>query len=431
VELRDPRTPAVSDAGERPFAERAREVLTGGDRVPAAVAPPAGHPRFPLIDGVRAIAALAIVATHSAFSSDAVNGGFYPFLVRLDAGVPIFFVVAGFLLFRPYFAEHVDGVRAPRFERYLFRRGLRVLPAYWLALTVLVVTGLITLDSRWWEHYGLVQIYDAPEVLSGIHPAWSLATEVSFYALLPVLVMLMRSERADTRAGRLQAGAWMAVALWVGTTAFRLSFRGLNHGASSVWFNALPGTLDWFALGIGLAVLSVWLAGSARRPKIVVLLEEEPGMSWLGALALFVFVSVGLGASGRWGLTHTTLEWFLMHLLYGAIAVLVVAPAVFPGEGKGVVHRVLGHPIMAGLGLISYGIFLYNGPFVGWVSRWSLLSGRPFVAVLVVTLAITIPAAALSYRFLERPLLRLKDWRSFPRPARVRGTRGEAERPVV
>jgi peptidoglycan/LPS O-acetylase OafA/YrhL len=421
----------VTEEGERPLSARAFRVLTGGDHVPAAVAPPAGHPRFPLLDGVRAMAALAVVGTHAAFSSSAVNSGAYEFLVRLDVGVPVFFVLAGFLLFRPYFAEHVDGVRAPGFERYLFRRALRVLPAYWLALTVLLLVGLVTLDSRWWEHYGLVQIYDARELLSGIHPAWSLATEVSFYALLPVLVMLVRSERADTRAGRVQAGAWLALALWLGATAFRLSLRELSTGVSSVWFNALPGTLDWFAIGIGLAVLSVWVAGAARRPRALVVLEEEPGMCWLAALMLFVFVSIALGASGHWGLTHTTFAWFVMHLLYGVIALLIVAPAVFPGEGRGLVHRFLAHPIMAGLGLISYGIFLYNGPFVGWVSRWSWLGGRPFLGVLIGTLAVTIAAAALSYRFLERPLLQLKDWRSVPRSARVRGRSGEAERPAA
>lgn len=430
MELRDPR---ASDAVEeaRPLAERARDVLTGGESVPAAVAPPAGHPRFPHVDGIRAIAAVAVLTTHAAFSSRAVSSRWYEFLVRLDAGVAIFFVLAGFLLFRPYFAEYVDGVRAPSFGRYLFRRVLRVLPAYWFALTALWVIGLVTLDSHWWEQYALVQLYDGPEVLSGIHAAWSLATEVSFYAVLPLLVMVVRGERIPTRAARVETGVWLVGALWIGGIGFRVGLRLLHGHGASIWFNALPGTLDWFAIGMGLAVLSVALAGSAKRPRLVTLLEQEPGIAWFAALALFVFVSVGLGASGKWGLTHSTGSWLLMHVLYGAIAVLIVAPAVFPGEGKGVVHRILVHPLVSGLGLISYGVFLYNGPFVGWVSKWQLLAGKPFFGVLMCTAAVTIAAAALSYRFLERPLLRLKDWRLLPGLARVRTPRREVERPAA
>jgi peptidoglycan/LPS O-acetylase OafA/YrhL len=429
VELRDSR-PAHLSEPERPFPERVRDVLTGGDKTPPVVTPPAGNPRYPLMDGIRAIAAIAVLTTHAAFASNPNPTNWYGHLTaRLDVGVAIFFAIAGFLLFRPYVSDHVDGVRAPGFRRYLFRRGLRVLPAYWVALLVFVMLGLITLDSRWWEHAGLVQVYDSQEVFGGIVPAWSLATEVAFYLALPLFVLVMRGERAGTRIGRLRTAAWIAGALWLGSLAFRLILRGLNHGHPSVWFNALPGTLDWFAIGMGLAVLSVWLARSNRRPRLLVMLEQRPGLSWLAALALFAFVSYGLGATGTWGEARTTAGWLVMHALYGLIALLVLAPAVFPGEGKGLVHQALANPIVAGLGVVSYGLFLYNGPIAVWLAGSGLAgmwAGKPFLGILLVTLVLTIVAAALSYRLVERPLLALKNWRPADAPAPPQ--QGEAER---
>ncbi len=432
MELRDPRPADLSGEQERPFTERVRDALTGGDKTPPVVTPPAGNPRYPLMDGIRAIAAIAVLTTHAAFASDPSASTWYGHMTaRLDVGVAIFFAIAGFLLFRPYVSDHVDGVRAPTFARYIFRRGLRVVPAYWVAIIVFVILGLVTLDSRWWEQFGLVQVYDPQEVFGGIVPAWSLATEVAFYLALPLFVLLMRGERAESRIGRLRTGAWIAGALWLGSLAFRLVLRALNHGHPSIWFNALPGSLDWFAIGMGLAVLSVALARSERRPRLLVMLEERPGLSWLAALALFVFVSYGLGATGTWGEARTTAGWLTMHALYGVIALFVIAPAVFPGRANGLVHQALANPIIAGLGVVSYGIFLYNGPISVWLASSGLAgmwAGKPFLGILLATLALTIVAAALSYRLVERPLLALKNWRPGLPDAPVPPRQGGAER---
>ena len=388
--------------------------------MPPAVTPPAGHPRFPLVDGVRALAALAIVVTHASFLSNGFSTAWYrPLVLRLDVGVSIFFVIAGFLLFRPYVAAHVDGIRRPGYGRYLFRRALRILPGYWVALSVLALAGLVSLDSRFWEQYGLVQVYDRIEVFNGIVAAWSLATEAAFYLLLPVLVSILMLDRAATRRARVRTAALMTVVLWAWSASFTLWLRAGQGSRPSIWFNALPGTLDWFALGMGLAVLSVAVTGAERPPQIVALLERRPGVSWLAAAGVFLYVSLAIGASGPFGLAPSTGGYVLRHLLYGAIAVLVVAPAVFSRRAGTVVQRVLGHPIVSGLGVISYGIFLYNGPFVVWIGNHHALglgAGRPFLGDLLVTLALTIPAAALSYRLIERPLLRLKDLRMAPRP---------------
>ena len=435
MELRDPRPSGVSaEAEEPPFGERVRTLLTGSDQVPPVVTPPTGHPRFPLVDGVRALAALAVVVTHAGFTSDASTGAWYGrFTARLDVGVAIFFAIAGFLLFRPYLAEYVDSTPAPTFARYLFRRGLRIFPGYWVALTILAVLGLVTLDSRWIEHYVLVQSYDRYELFGGIVPAWSLATEMAFYLVLPMLVLMLRSERGQDRGARVRAAGLMVLGLWLGGIGFRVVLWALGRGQSSIWFSALPGTLDWFAAGMALAVLSVAGARGERPLRAVALAEKHPQLCWAGALCLFVFVSTALGASGSWGEAHTLAGWLAMHVLYGAIAFLVLAPAVFPGQARSVVHAALGNPVLSALGVISFGIFLYNGPIAVWLSRSGLSglwAGKPFWGILLATLSLSIVAAALSYRLVERPLLAVKDWGRQRLPVAAHAQAPDVEHPT-
>jgi MFS family permease len=81
----------------------------------------------------------------------------------------------------------------------------------------------------------------------------------------------------------------------------------------------------------------------------------------VGAAALFALVAAGIGASGTFTRT-TTLQYVAQHELYGLIALLLVVPAVFGDHRTGLVRRVLRHRVLAWLGLISYGIFLYHHP---------------------------------------------------------------------
>jgi peptidoglycan/LPS O-acetylase OafA/YrhL len=166
--------------------------------------------------------------------------------------------------------------------------------------------------------------------------------------------------------------------------------------------------------------LSVAATPAARPPRIVRLLERWPGVSWLAAAAVFVFVGLAFGSVGPFGIAHATSGWFIRRTLYGVIALLVVAPVVFARRNT-LVAKLLGDLVLSGLGLISYGIFLHNGPFVSWIGDhhvFGLGTGRPFLGVLLATLAVTIPVAALSYRLIERPFLRLKDVGLAPRAQR-------------
>ncbi len=106
-----------------------------------ALQPPAGNERFPLVDGLRAIAALSVVVYHVGLVSGLNEGGggaHYAFQ-RLNVGVTLFFVISGFLLYRPYVNARLRGTPRPTARQFFRRRLLRIVPAYWAALAILVV----------------------------------------------------------------------------------------------------------------------------------------------------------------------------------------------------------------------------------------------------------------------------------------------------
>ncbi|MER3453225.1 MAG: acyltransferase, partial [Acidimicrobiia bacterium] len=136
---------------------------------------------------------------------------------RLDIGVSLFFLISGFLLYRPFAAGHLAGTGGMPLGRYLRRRWLRIVPAYWVALTFVLFVfrqkphhGLGDLAI----YYGFAQIYSQNHVRGGIQQAWTLNTEESFYLALPLYAAAVR--RAGRRVGALRAelvgvAAWFAV----------------------------------------------------------------------------------------------------------------------------------------------------------------------------------------------------------------------------
>ena len=149
-----------------------------------ALAPPPGNPRFPLFDGLRAIAALGVLTFHSFELSGKLGLGLSGRFAEVAVnGVLLFFVISGFLLYRPYVAAHSHGHGGPSRARYARRRALRIVPAYWTVLTLLAIYPGIrgVFSGDWWRYYGFLQLYSGRTLGGGIQVAWTLSVEVSFY----------------------------------------------------------------------------------------------------------------------------------------------------------------------------------------------------------------------------------------------------------
>src|SRR4029077_13629049 len=141
---------------------------TGGSRaVDRAVSTPPGQSvssgRLAGFDGLRALAALAIVALHVTSATGAVTAtGAGRYFARLDVGVTIFFVISGFLLYRPFVRAHLNANGVIALGSFWWRRALRIFPAYWVALTAAILLFRQTHLVGFWDytrHFLLVQIY--------------------------------------------------------------------------------------------------------------------------------------------------------------------------------------------------------------------------------------------------------------------------------
>src|SRR2546423_1505118 len=150
--------------------------------------------RFPLIDSLRAIAAIMVLCAHAGPPAGAELAGAAtrPFVPRLNSSLTIFFVISAFLLYRPFVHHRVLGGQRPELRSYALGRFLRIAPAFWLALTViaLILPRPGVLSGDWWIFYGFGQIYGV-HLFGGISATWSLCIEVAFYACLPLFVVAM------------------------------------------------------------------------------------------------------------------------------------------------------------------------------------------------------------------------------------------------
>jgi peptidoglycan/LPS O-acetylase OafA/YrhL len=184
-----------------------------------ALTPPPGNPRFALFDSLRGIAVLAVVVFHAFL----VCGSLERRVIGDAAGVlgshgPIvFFAISGFLLYRPWVAARAAQAPPLRALGYARRRALRILPAYWTALTVLAIYPGISgvFSGDWWRYYLFLQLYDGDTLSRAIPVAWTLCVEVSFYAALPLWAAGMRALSAGRPAwlrGEIGALALVAVA---------------------------------------------------------------------------------------------------------------------------------------------------------------------------------------------------------------------------
>jgi peptidoglycan/LPS O-acetylase OafA/YrhL len=390
---------------------------------PDAVAPPPGNPRFPLFDGVRAFAAGTVLVGHvAAITAFNVANPLGAYTARLNMGVAFFFVISGFLLYRPFLAARFAGRPVPRIRDYARRRVLRILPAYWLALTVLAATvglcGVFTQD--WWKYYLLLQNNSQATVLCGIGAAWSLCIEAAFYVALPVWALLMgRVQRGRSHRSmvRIEVAALLTVslvAIGVRTWAFAKYDRQTDVDIS------LLGNADWFAYGMALALASVALAGRERDSRIVRAISDHAWVPWAIAAFLWWLDATQLGMDRALPPIYDGPRWLEEHMIFPLIGLLVALPAAFGDPRRGLPRKILGHPFLAWFGLVSYGVFLWHQPLMAPVIERGgdkIIPGMPFVSLLVAMLAVSMAVAAASYYLVERPILRFKDRRRRPPPA--------------
>lgn len=369
--------------------------------------PPAGNPRFPLLDSMRAIAALSVFAGHTVTGVYAVTAHPTLFLWAVQLayeGVAMFFLISGFLLYRPFLVARRDG-RPLRLASYGTRRFLRIVPAYWAALTIFIAAGFVSgiTAGNWWIFYAFGQIYSPVNIGHGIGVAWTLCIEVTFYAALPVFALVCA--RLARVRGSVRPDIVLLVVLAVASLAFRAHFSAFTQVAT---VSTLAGTFFWFALGMGIAIVSVQREGrtrdSGRRPAWI---GMWPVLSWIVGVLLFVLLHQVISKPGFAGLDVPGAV-VLTHMLYGLSALFILLPAVFAEHQAGPVQRVLRFRALAWIGLVSYAFYLYHTIVIAQLNDVASDAGisARYVVVAVASFVVSLACAAASYYLLERPAMR-------------------------
>lgn len=357
--------------------------------------------RVASLTGIRAVAAILVVLTHAAYTTGKYTHGYLGLIYsRMEIGVPIFFVLSGFLLFSPWVRAAAAGEPAPSVRRYAWHRVRRIMPAY--VITVLAAYLVYHFRAAgpnpghtWiglFRNLTLTQIYTDDYLYSYLHQGltqmWSLAVEAAFYVVLPLLaylllVVLCRRQWHPVRlivgllALTLVSPAWLTL---VHTTEF------LPDGAP-LW---LPTYLTWFLGGMLLAAL----LPSGMRAYAAVCIPL--------AIACYLIASTPIAGAPTTSPSELR-EGLLKTLFYAVISTLVVAPLALRGTdgARGWYQDVMASRPMVFLGEISYEIFLIHLVIMELVMveilRFPIYTGSMFWLFLV-TLVVTVPLAWLLHR---------------------------------
>jgi peptidoglycan/LPS O-acetylase OafA/YrhL len=359
------------------------------------------HPKYrPDIDGLRAVAVLLVMAYHT--FPGTVKGGF--------TGVDVFFVISGFLI-SSIILENVERGSFSFLEFYV-RRIRRIFPALIAVLAAVVAFGWFALladeykqvgehvaggagfvaNFVLWQESGYFETgADAKPLLH----LWSLGVEEQFYIVWPLLLW---------GAHRLRLG-WAAAIGLIGIASFAWNAYQADSDPIGTFYS--PQTRFWELL------VGAWLAYLAldKRNAVVRAVERlGPGLPTrvrvgevarrelqgaLGALLVALsplVISRDLHFPGWWALLPTV----------GAALVIAAGPNAW------INRRVLAHPAMVWVGLISYPLYLWHWPMLSLAPALSytpFAEGRLTVEELrIAAVLLSIPLAWLTYKVVETPL---------------------------
>lgn len=322
------------------------------------------------------------------------------------AGVDIFFTLSAFLLSLPFATWQLGLAPRPSLGTFWLRRVLRIFPAYYTQLAVLLLLAGAFGVGAWpgttqllgnlalWFNFGR----------SGVDPinavAYTLPIEFCFYLLLPLLAFLLRPR-------------WWIVLLLLAVVETQL-YRQLIFATVAdasvphkvVTLEQLPGRLDQFVVGMLAAYAYVRAAQAGRLPGTrvcdVLFLLGAAGVGLMLAL-------IHLGFATYWEGSTLLFVW------HGAVGAFVAMMLYACAAGSRLAHVLLNNRPLHYLGVISFGLYLWHFPLMQWLSAvhaFDWIEGYRLPWMLPIVLLLSCLVADLSYRVIERPLLRLGRRRS-------------------
>ncbi len=336
------------------------------------------HPKYrPDIDGLRAVAVLAVVGSHA--FPQWVPGGLI--------GVDVFFVISGFLISNIIF-ENLDRGGFD-FAAFYARRIRRIFPALTLMLAVSISigwfvllpeeyqqlgkhvaagTGFVSNFALWWE----AGYFDKSAELKPLLHLWSLGIEEQFYLLWPPIAWLAWKRKFNV----------LALMLTLAVLSFGMNLFWIRQDAVATFFSPLTRFWELLAGGI-LAWAGLHAPAAIRRAAL-----REPA-SLAGAAAL---------AFGFWRIDRDLAfpGWWAVLPVMGAVLVIAAGPHAW------INRTLLSNRIAIWFGLISFPLYLWHWPLLSFARIFE--GGTPSLGVRIALVALSIALAWVTWRFVERPL---------------------------
>lgn len=385
--------------------------------------------RLPYIDGLRALAALAVVLLHS-FEMHGLGIGAYWGLSGSDAGlsesavgrmlvtlyeasihhaataVQVFIVLSGYSLMIPV-ARSLDGKIKGGALTFFKRRARRILPPYFAVvvlslLLIALVPGMGTQSGRY-VYWDIALPVFQPDILLShlllVHnassdwfqkinpPLWSIAVEWQIYFLFPLLVLLWRARGLATMV-------LVAIGVGIGQAYLPITFP-LSHS----WF------LGLFAIGAAAAVI-----GLSDNHKLRALRERMPWLPLMLAFALVYGVTKVLGSVLSPGnATSSMVEDTLIGFSVGCLLIYCARQMEQTGSRQPLTLRVLNARPLVTIGTFSYSLYLIHAPVLALLALACRALNVDPVAAHLTTLVIGVPLSLLAaypfYLAFERPFM--------------------------
>lgn len=369
------------------------------------------------LTGVRALAACLVMGFHL----NAMVGPKHLYVGPIEitplltvgwVGVNIFFVLSGFLLAVHLF-ERMGG-DAPRpavLRSYLRGRILRVAPAYWAKIGIVLAIVWISLGEHppWTRyipaHLVLVQngTFKSHNTIDGVF--WTLPVEFWFYLILPFAVAWIGAALPERRARRALALAGAGIALSIAWRLVAFAVYGGDPNISHLfWLSTAqwPGLFDQFAMGVAAATLYLGLgspdalrdAGWARRGDALAI------AGFAGLLAAMYVMHV---------LFDRYWTGSAMFYLWNPAVGLAVALMVFGVAVQGPFSRaVFANRLVFFVGTVSYSMYLWHGDIGQLLADWLGAPRLGLTRFALIAVPSILAVSAISYALIERPFLRMK-----------------------
>lgn len=372
---------------------------------------------IPCLDGVRAVAVLLTMLFHAwwilpGVSSAPQQAVQYPINYG-RTGVHLFFVLSGFLLFLPYARWLFQLQGRPSALNFYKRRILRVGPAYWCSLLLLTMAAplsALAIKDLIVHAFFLSNLFPfSVYSINGVF--WTMAIEVQFYVLLPLIgwIAYALTRRVGPASSTiLVGGGLLAISLGSGLIERHV---GSGHLASVSSFivgePSLPHWLDVFGDGIVCSVAYTYLTRVWRRDG-----RRERYLTIAGSAILGGGVALALIVTFVPRMHTLAINGVLFGWSYAAILFGLLFGAVLP-------RRLFESRILRFVGLISYSLYIWHIVIIELIEPHlaGLATSQQRVAVgFVLDVILSIPVAYLSYQLTERPFFAARKRAHEPAP---------------